>query len=122
MWHCKHYTGRGVMKYYASGADLAKDMGIPVQTLIDTHQGHFDAAKKQEKCTHPPLKVDRMRHGPIKPNNGSNMVRFGSADLWASALGVKRVQRSDPPWSRGRPRPTEGPKLAKFETLPPIYF
>merc|ERR1712186_159245 len=49
MWHCKHYTGRGVMKYYASGADLAKDMGIPVQTLIDTHQGHFDAAKKQEK-------------------------------------------------------------------------
>jgi len=49
MWHCKHYTGRGVMKYYASGADLAKDMGIPVQTLIDTHQGHYDAAKKQEK-------------------------------------------------------------------------
>merc|ERR1712186_207521 len=41
--------GRGVMKYYACGADLAKDMGIPVQTLIDTHQGHFDAAKKQEK-------------------------------------------------------------------------
>merc|ERR1712050_140739 len=34
---------------YASGADLAKDMGIPVQALIDTHQGHFDAAKKQEK-------------------------------------------------------------------------
>merc|ERR1712196_503632 len=25
IWHCKHYTGRGVMKYYASGADLAKD-------------------------------------------------------------------------------------------------
>ena len=25
------------------------------------------------------------------------MVRFGSPDLWTSALGVKRVQRSDPP-------------------------
>merc|ERR1719382_2330799 len=37
-WHCKHYTGRGVMKFYASGEELAKDMGIPVQTLIDTHQ------------------------------------------------------------------------------------
>merc|ERR1712113_1050301 len=49
IWHCKHYTGRGVMKYYASGEELAKDMGIPVQTLIDTHQGHFEAAKKQEK-------------------------------------------------------------------------
>merc|ERR1712118_641916 len=48
-WHCKHYTGRGVMKYYASGADLAKDMGIPLQTLIDTHQQHYEAAKKTEK-------------------------------------------------------------------------
>ena len=37
--------------------------------------------------THPPLKVDRMRHGPTKPKNGSKMVRFGSADLRTSALG-----------------------------------
>jgi len=49
LWHCKHYTGRGVMKYYNSGADLAKDMGIPVQTLVDTHDQHFEAAKKTEK-------------------------------------------------------------------------
>jgi len=46
MWHCKHYTGRGVMKYYASGADLAKDMGVPLQTLIDTHQLHYEASQK----------------------------------------------------------------------------
>merc|ERR1712134_81901 len=49
MWHCKHYTGRGVMKYYASGADLAKDMGVDVQVLIDTHDQHYTAAKKTEK-------------------------------------------------------------------------
>jgi len=49
LWHAKHYTGRGVMKYYASGADLAKDMGIDVQVLVDTHQQHFEAAKKTEK-------------------------------------------------------------------------
>merc|ERR1711937_743268 len=49
MWHCKHYTGRGVMKYYASGADLAKDMGVPVQTLIDTHQQHYEASQKAAK-------------------------------------------------------------------------
>merc|ERR1711997_1085588 len=48
-WHCKHYTGRGVMKFYETGADLAKDMGVPLQTLIDTHDGHFEAAKKTEK-------------------------------------------------------------------------
>merc|ERR1719482_1550346 len=37
------------MKYYASGEDLAKDMGIPVQTLIDTHQQHYEASQKAAK-------------------------------------------------------------------------
>merc|ERR1719161_2084541 len=49
IWHAKHYTGRGVMKYYASGAELAKDMGVDLQVLIDTHQKHYEAAKKTEK-------------------------------------------------------------------------
>merc|ERR1711879_464508 len=49
IWHAKHYTGRGVMKYYPSGAELAKDMGVDLQVLIDTHDGHYQAAKKQEK-------------------------------------------------------------------------
>jgi hypothetical protein len=47
IWHCKHYTGRGVMKFYASGSDLAKDMGIPVQTLIDEHEAHYQSSLKQ---------------------------------------------------------------------------
>merc|ERR1719345_557568 len=49
IWHCKHYTGRGVMKYYESGKALAADMGIDVQVLIDEHDQHFEAAKKTEK-------------------------------------------------------------------------
>merc|ERR1719218_253201 len=49
LWHCKHYTGRGVMKYYESGEALAKEMGVPVQKLEETHQQHYDAAKKTEK-------------------------------------------------------------------------
>merc|ERR1719299_163439 len=48
IWHCKHYTGRGVMKFYPSGAELAKDMGVDVQVLIDTHDAHYQAAKKTE--------------------------------------------------------------------------
>merc|ERR1712050_526171 len=48
-WHCKHYTGRGVMKYYENGKQLAEDMGVPVQTLVDTVEGHYQAAKKTEK-------------------------------------------------------------------------
>merc|ERR1712109_415915 len=46
IWHAKHYTGRGVMKYYSSGEELAEDMGIPLQTLVDTHETHYQAAKK----------------------------------------------------------------------------
>merc|ERR1712187_453964 len=49
LWHCKHYTGRGVMKYYESGADLAKDMGVPLQTLVDSHQQHYEASQKAAK-------------------------------------------------------------------------
>merc|ERR1712107_11595 len=49
IWHAKHYTGRGVMKYYPSGADLAKDMGVSLSVLEASHEGHYQAAKKTEK-------------------------------------------------------------------------
>ena len=29
-WQCKHYTGRGVMKFYESWAALSQDMGVHV--------------------------------------------------------------------------------------------
>merc|ERR1711972_748453 len=48
-WHCKHYTGRGVMKFYETGQALAKDMGISVSVLEETTQAHYEAAKKTEK-------------------------------------------------------------------------
>merc|ERR1719192_1674578 len=48
-WHCKHYTGRGVMKFYPTGVDLAKDMGVSVSVLEETHEAHFQSAKKTEK-------------------------------------------------------------------------
>merc|ERR1712232_1417382 len=40
IWHCKHYTGRGVMKYYANGAAFASDMGVPLATLEKAHEEH----------------------------------------------------------------------------------
>ncbi|CAK0853738.1 unnamed protein product, partial [Prorocentrum cordatum] len=48
-WHCKHYTGRGVMKFYETGESLAKDMGVPLSVLEQTHAEHYQAAKKTEK-------------------------------------------------------------------------
>merc|ERR1712232_62806 len=49
IWHCKHYTGRGVMKYYESGKALATDMGVSLEVLQQTHEEHYQAAKKTEK-------------------------------------------------------------------------
>jgi len=49
IWHCKHYTGRGVMKAYESGEALAKEMGVPLQTLVDQFQQHYEASQKTEK-------------------------------------------------------------------------
>jgi len=49
IWHCKHYTGRGVMKAYDSGQALATDMGITLDTLVITHEEHFQAHQKTEK-------------------------------------------------------------------------
>ncbi len=49
IWHCKHYTGRGVMKFYENGAALAADMGVSVQTLADQTEAHYQAALKMKK-------------------------------------------------------------------------
>jgi len=70
IWHCKHYTGRGVMKFYESGAALAADMGIPVSVLEETHDAHYQAAKKTEK----------------DPNGGS-WPAYPSGKSWDEASG-----------------------------------
>merc|ERR1711937_384164 len=70
-WHCKHYTGRGVMKFYENGEALAKDIGIPVSVLEETHQGHFESAKKTEK----------------DPDGGS-FPAYPSGKSWDEASGV----------------------------------
>merc|ERR1712025_971423 len=49
IWHCKHYTGRGVMKFYESGAKLAEDMGVPLSVLEQETENHYQSALKMEK-------------------------------------------------------------------------
>merc|ERR1712228_17627 len=69
-WHCKHYTGRGVMKFYQSGAALAEDMKVPLSVLETTHNEHYEAAKKTEK----------------DPNGGSYPA-YPSGKSWDAASG-----------------------------------
>merc|ERR1719453_2131872 len=46
-WHCEHYKGRGVMKFYQSARDLAKEMGIQESTLDQTFKDHTSIGEKQ---------------------------------------------------------------------------
>eukprot|EP00397_Hematodinium_sp_SG-2012_P020477 GEMP01021099.1.p2 GENE.GEMP01021099.1~~GEMP01021099.1.p2 ORF type:complete len:520 (+),score=136.57 GEMP01021099.1:24-1562(+) len=48
IWHCKHYTGRGVMKFFESGEALAKEIGCPFSRMEGHVQQHYEASKKQE--------------------------------------------------------------------------
>jgi succinate dehydrogenase/fumarate reductase flavoprotein subunit len=48
-WHCKHYVGRGLMKYYTDGASLARDMGISPKKLEETFAKYNEIAKSG-KC------------------------------------------------------------------------
>jgi succinate dehydrogenase/fumarate reductase flavoprotein subunit len=49
IWHCKHYTGRGVMKYCENGQALANLIGCPLKNIVDAHDQHIEASRKQEK-------------------------------------------------------------------------
>jgi succinate dehydrogenase/fumarate reductase flavoprotein subunit len=42
-WHCEHYCGRGLMKEM-TGAELAKEMGIPLSKLADTFGEYNEAS------------------------------------------------------------------------------
>ncbi|ORX38823.1 FAD binding domain-domain-containing protein [Kockovaella imperatae] len=44
-WHCKHYVGRGLMKRFNSGEELAKEMGVKPEVLQKTFDDHNKYAK-----------------------------------------------------------------------------
>ncbi|KAJ3264047.1 hypothetical protein HDU77_009455 [Chytriomyces hyalinus] len=43
-WHCKHYMGRGLMKHFKNGAELAKEMGISPAALKETYDKYNQIA------------------------------------------------------------------------------
>ncbi|TIA88701.1 hypothetical protein E3P81_03356 [Wallemia ichthyophaga] len=48
-WHCKHYVGRGLMKKFTNGSDLAKEMGVSSDALKKTFQDYNDIAHGKKK-------------------------------------------------------------------------
>lgn len=48
LWHCKHYCGRGLMKHFKSGAELAKEIGISAADLKKTFDKYNQGAKENK--------------------------------------------------------------------------
>ena len=46
-WHCKHYRGRGVMKYFNNANELAKEMNISPSKLKKTFDTYNQVAKSK---------------------------------------------------------------------------
>ena len=47
---CQHYCGRGVMRKFASGAEIAKDMGIPPAKLQAAFEKYNKGADAKNVC------------------------------------------------------------------------
>lgn len=45
-WHCKHYKGRGLMKEFQSGEDLAKEIGVSPSVIESTFAEYNTVAEK----------------------------------------------------------------------------
>lgn len=58
-WHCEHYSGRGLMKFFKSGAELAKEMGISPAKLEATFKQY------SQEC-----EAKKDAYGKIFFNNG----------------------------------------------------
>ena len=48
-WHCKHYVGRGLMKRFESGHELAKEFGLDPSILKKTFDEYNEIADDPKK-------------------------------------------------------------------------
>ncbi|KAI0076153.1 Flavocytochrome c [Panus rudis PR-1116 ss-1] len=47
-WHCKHYVGRGLMKRFESGYELAKEMGLKPEVLKKTFDDYNNVVRTKK--------------------------------------------------------------------------
>ena len=64
-WHCKHYVGRGLMKHFKNGEELAKEIGIPPSELQKTFDDYNLIAEGKVKD---PWGKKYFQNVPIKMN------------------------------------------------------
>eukprot|EP01083_Nonionella_stella_P012197 34604_1 len=61
-WHCKHYAGRGLMKFMRSGRELAQEMGIPASQLDQSFGAYNEVARTKRD----PFGKKFFKHTPFR--------------------------------------------------------
>lgn len=69
-WHCKHYVGRRVMRTFSSGAEIAKDSGIPLENLKKT----FDEFNGYAKNNNDPWGLKFFKSAPYSVNDSFHVA------------------------------------------------
>ncbi|KAG0046242.1 hypothetical protein BGZ83_008563 [Gryganskiella cystojenkinii] len=72
-WHCKHYVGRGLMKYFKNGEELAKEIGIPPSELQKTFDEYNLIAEGKVRD---PWGKKYFHNGPIKMNQDFHVAQM----------------------------------------------
>ncbi len=66
-WHIKHYVGRGLMKTFKHGSELAKDMGIDPSVLEGLFEAYNAEAEEVKRTGKPgPYGKKFYHHLPFK--------------------------------------------------------
>ncbi|KAF9212188.1 hypothetical protein BGZ59_007101 [Podila verticillata] len=72
-WHCKHYVGRGLMKHFKNGEELAKEIGIPPAELQKTFDDYNLIAEGKVKD---PWGKKYFQNGPIKMDQDFHVAQM----------------------------------------------
>merc|ERR1719398_311710 len=113
-WHCEHYKGRGVMKYYANCKELATEAGFSYDTLAKTMAEYNAIAAKMAAgeagapyeaygggMTHDPWGKKYFHNLPVEPTDEYNVAIvtpvihycMGGLEIDAESRVVKKVGR-----------------------------
>merc|ERR1712000_225359 len=69
-WHCKHYCGRGLMKHFKHGNELAKEMNISPSALESTFKKYNQIADSGND----PFGKKFFKNGPFKMDDIFNVA------------------------------------------------
>ncbi|KAG0257647.1 hypothetical protein BGZ95_005177 [Linnemannia exigua] len=84
-WHCKHYVGRGLMKYFKNGEELAKEIGIPPSELKKTFDEYNEIAAGKGG-------VDITDDANIKDTSDKKIPGlFGAGEMCGGVHGANRL-------------------------------